>query len=319
MTDALRRIDKVRQIRRAIGLTIGAAIYSAGLNLFLIPNHVIDGGVTGISLLIQALTGIPFSVLIVLLNVPFFYMGYKSLGPRLAASSMFAIIVLSLCSSRLEKMMPATNDPFLSTIFGGIIIGLGVGIVIKNGGSTDGTEIVAIWMDSRSSFSVGEIVMFFNFFILGAAGFVFSWNSAMYSLIAYFICSRMIDAVSTGLDSSKGIFIITTCYDDVSDAIVHDMHRAVTRLHGQGGFLKDDKDVLYCVISRLEAALPDHKSRNSSRSSATSIPPLSSPYSTCRKSKAGLSARKYKNEQEIKKIKAGKNLWPFLFFPFANQ
>ena len=224
MTDALRRIDKVRQIRRAIGLTIGAAIYSAGLNLFLIPNHVIDGGVTGISLLIQALTGIPFSVL----------------------------IVLSLCSSRLEKMMPATNDPFLSTIFGGIIIGLGVGIVIKNGGSTDGTEIVAIWMDSRSSFSVGEIVMFFNFFILGAAGFVFSWNSAMYSLIAYFICSRMIDAVSTGLDSSKGIFIITTCYDDVSDAIVHDMHRAVTRLHGQGGFLKDDKDVLYCVISRLE-------------------------------------------------------------------
>ena len=195
MTDALRRIDKVRQIRRAIGLTIGAAIYSAGLNLFLIPNHVIDGGVTGISLLIQALTGIPFSVLIVLLNV---------------------------------------------------------GIVIKNGGSTDGTEIVAIWMDSRSSFSVGEIVMFFNFFILGAAGFVFSWNSAMYSLIAYFICSRMIDAVSTGLDSSKGIFIITTCYDDVSDAIVHDMHRAVTRLHGQGGFLKDDKDVLYCVISRLE-------------------------------------------------------------------
>lgn len=252
MTDALRRIDKVRQIRRAIGLTIGAAIYSAGLNLFLIPKHVIDGGVTGISLLIQALTGIPFSVLIVLLNVPFFYMGYKSLGPRLAASSMFAIIVLSLCSSRLEKMMPATNDPFLSTIFGGIIIGLGVGIVIKNGGSTDGTEIVAIWMDSRSSFSVGEIVMFFNFFILGAAGFVFSWNSAMYSLIAYFICSRMIDAVSTGLDSSKGIFIITTCYDDVSDAIVHDMHRAVTRLHGQGGFLKDDKDVLYCVISRLE-------------------------------------------------------------------
>lgn len=153
MTDALRRIDKVRQIRRAIGLTIGAAIYSAGLNLFLIPNHVIDGGVTGISLLIQALTGIPFSVLIVLLNVPFFYMGYKSLGPRLAASSMFAIIVLSLCSSRLEKMMPATNDPFLSTIFGGIIIGLGVGIVIKNGG-VDG------WHGNRGDLDGQPVVVF---------------------------------------------------------------------------------------------------------------------------------------------------------------
>ena len=252
MTIAGRDMDVVSIIRKILGLTIGAIIYSAGLNLFLIPNHIIDGGVTGISLLVQALTGVPFSLLIVVLNLPFFYLGYRRLGAGLAVSSTYAIVVLSLFSSIFEEMKPATTDPFLSTIFGGIIIGIGVGIVIKSGGSTDGTEIVAIWMDSKSSFSVGEIIMFFNFFILGAAGFVFSWNSAMYSLIAYFICSRMIDAVSTGLDSSKGIFIVTTEYDKVSDAIVHDMHRAVTRLHGQGGFLKDDKDVLYCVVTRLE-------------------------------------------------------------------
>lgn len=252
MTIAGRDMDVVPIIRKILGLTIGAIIYSAGLNLFLIPNHIIDGGITGISLLVQALTGVPFSLLIVVLNLPFFYLGYRRLGAGLAVSSTYAIVVLSLFSSIFEEMKPATTDPFLSTIFGGIIIGIGVGIVIKSGGSTDGTEIVAIWMDSKSSFSVGEIIMFFNFFILGTAGFVFSWNSAMYSLIAYFICSRMIDAVSTGLDSSKGIFIVTTEYDKVSDAIVHDMHRAVTRLHGQGGFLKDDKDVLYCVVTRLE-------------------------------------------------------------------
>lgn len=252
MTIAGRDMDVVSIIRKILGLTIGAIIYSAGLNLFLIPNHIIDGGITGISLLVQALTGVPFSLLIVVLNLPFFYLGYRRLGAGLAVSSTYAIVVLSLFSSIFEEMKPATTDPFLSTIFGGIIIGIGVGIVIKSGGSTDGTEIVAIWMDSKSSFSVGEIIMFFNFFILGASGFVFSWNSAMYSLIAYFICSRMIDAVSTGLDSSKGIFIVTTEYDKVSDAIVHDMHRAVTRLHGQGGFLKDDKDVLYCVVTRLE-------------------------------------------------------------------
>lgn len=252
MTIAGRDMDVVSIIRKILGLTIGAIIYSAGLNLFLIPNHIIDGGITGISLLVQALTGVPFSLLIVVLNLPFFYLGYRRLGAGLAVSSTYAIVVLSLFSSIFEEMKPATTDPFLSTIFGGIIIGIGVGIVIKSGGSTDGTEIVAIWMDSKSSFSVGEIIMFFNFFILGTAGFVFSWNSAMYSLIAYFICSRMIDAVSTGLDSSKGIFIVTTEYDKVSDAIVHDMYRAVTRLHGQGGFLKDDKDVLYCVVTRLE-------------------------------------------------------------------
>ena len=252
MTIAGRSIDVMSILRKILGLTIGAIIYSAGLNLFLIPNHIIDGGVTGISLLVQALTGVPFSVLIVVLNLPFFYLGYKRLGAGLAVSATYAIVILSLCSSYFEQLKPATTDPFLSTIFGGIIIGIGVGIVIKSGGPTDGTEIVAIWMDNRTSFSVGEIIMFFNFFILGAAGFVFSWNSAMYSLIAYFICSRMIDAVSTGLDSSKGVFIVTTDYDKVSDAIVHDMHRAVTRLHGQGGFLKDDKDVLYCVVTRLE-------------------------------------------------------------------
>lgn len=252
MTIAGKSIDVMSILRKILGLTIGAIIYSAGLNLFLIPNHIIDGGVTGISLLVQALTGVPFSVLIVVLNLPFFYLGYKRLGAGLAVSATYAIVILSLCSSYFEQLKPATTDPFLSTIFGGIIIGIGVGIVIKSGGSTDGTEIVAIWMDNRTSFSVGEIIMFFNFFILGAAGFVFSWNSAMYSLIAYFICSRVIDAVSTGLDSSKGIFIVTTEYDQVSDAIVHDMHRAVTRLHGQGGFLKDDKDVLYCVVTRLE-------------------------------------------------------------------
>ena len=248
----IKNIELWKICRKLMGLTVGAMIYSAGLNLFLVPNHVIDGGVTGISLLVQELTGIPFSVLIILLNLPFFYVGYRRLGLPLAASSTYAIVVLSLCSSYFESMKPATSDPFLSTIFGGIIIGIGVGIVIKSGGSTDGTEILAIWLDNKSAFSVGEIIMFFNLFILGAAGFIFNWNSAMYSLITYFICSRMIDAVSTGLDSSKGVFIVTTAYDDVADAIVHDMHHAVTRLHGQGGFLKDDKDVLYCVVSRLE-------------------------------------------------------------------
>ena len=252
MRDRLSSAEWVKLFRKFLGLTIGAMIYSAGLNLFLIPNHIIDGGVTGISLLMQALTGIPFSILIILLNLPFFSIGYRRLGLPLAASSTYAIVILSLCSSYFETMKPITTDPFLSTIFGGIIVGIGVGIVIKSGGSTDGPEIMAIWLDNKSAFSVGEIIMFFNLFILGAAGFVFNWNSAMYSLIAYFICSRMIDTVSTGLDSSKGVFIVTTSYDDVADAIVHDMHRAVTRLHGQGGFLKDDKDVLYCVVSRLE-------------------------------------------------------------------
>ena len=247
-----RKIDVLHELKMMVGLLIGSMIYSFGLNLFLVPNNIIDGGVTGISLLLSELFGIPFSVLIVALNIPFFILGYRQLGKRLAACSMFAILVLSFWSHIFEQMEPVTTDPFLSTIFGGILIGLGIGLVIKSGGSLDGTEIVAIYFDRRSAFSIGEIVLFFNLFILGSAGFVFTWNSAMYSLITYFICSRMMDAVSTGLDSSKGVFIVTTKYDEVTHAILHDMHYSVTKLHGRGGFLNDDKDVLYTVISRLE-------------------------------------------------------------------
>jgi uncharacterized membrane-anchored protein YitT (DUF2179 family) len=237
---------------KIVGLTLGAIIYTAGLDLFLVPNNIIDGGVIGISLMLQYLLGIPFSVLVVLLNLPFFYIGYRRLGKGIALSATYAIFVVAVCSHIFTRMTPVSKDPFLATIYGGIIIGIGVGIVIRSGGSTDGSEIMAIVLDNKTSFSVGELVLFMNIFIMGCAGLVFDWNSALYSLIAYFICSRMIDAVSEGLDSSKGIFIITSEFDAVSDAIIHDMNRSVTLLHGQGGYLKDDKDVLYCVVSRLE-------------------------------------------------------------------
>ena len=237
---------------KVLGLTLGAVIYTAGLDLFLVPNHVIDGGVIGISLMLQHLLGIPFSLLVVLLNLPFFYLGYRRLGRGIAAAATYAIVVVAVCSSFFSRMAPVSIDPLLATIYGGILIGIGVGIVIRCGGSTDGSEILAIVLDNNTSFSVGELVLFMNIFIMGCAGLVFNWNSALYSLMAYFICSRLIDTVSEGLDSSKGIFIITTNFEAVSDAIVHVLHRAVTHLHGQGGFLKDDKDVLYCVVSRLE-------------------------------------------------------------------
>lgn len=202
--------------------------------------------------MLQHLLGIPFSLLVVLLNLPFFYLGYRRLGRGIAAAATYAIVVVAVCSSFFSRMAPVSIDPLLATIYGGILIGIGVGIVIRCGGSTDGSEILAIVLDNNTSFSVGELVLFMNIFIMGCAGLVFNWNSALYSLMAYFICSRLIDTVSEGLDSSKGIFIITTNFEAVSDAIVHDLHRAVTHLHGQGGFLKDDKDVLYCVVSRLE-------------------------------------------------------------------
>ncbi len=140
----------------------------------------------------------------------------------------------------------------MSTIYGGIIISLGVGLIIRWGGSLDGTEVLAIIADRRTPFSVGETIMFFNLFILGSSGFVFSWDSAMYSLVAYFIAYKMIDVVTNGLDEMKGMLIVTGKHDQVTDCLTRDMGRAVTLINGEGAYKREKTMILYCVVSRLE-------------------------------------------------------------------
>lgn len=239
-------------IKKYLVLIIGSLIYSAGLEIFLVPNNIIDGGLVGISIMASYLTGIPFGVYMLVLNLPFLYLGYKQIGKTFAISTIISIIALSIFSEFLEPVPQITQDYFLAAIFGGIIAGAGVGLVIRQGGSLDGTEITAIILDRKTSFSVGEVVMFFNLFILGAAGFVFGWDKAMYSLVAYFIISKMIDVVLKGLDESYAVMIVSDEYEEIADALMQRLGRGVTYLHGQGAYTGDDKQVLYCVVTRLE-------------------------------------------------------------------
>ena len=247
-----RRKTAMDWIKKYLVLIIGSLIYSAGLEIFLVPNNIIDGGIVGISIMASYLTGIPFGVYMVVLNLPFLYLGYKQIGRTFAISTIISIIALSIFSEFLEPVPRITEDYFLAAIFGGIIAGAGVGLVIRQGGSLDGTEITAIILDRKTSFSVGEVVMFFNLFILGAAGFVFGWDKAMYSLVAYFIISKMIDVVLKGLDESYSVMIFSDEYEEIADALMHRLGRGVTYLHGQGAYTGDDKQVLYCVVTRLE-------------------------------------------------------------------
>lgn len=247
-----RRKTAMDWIKKYLVLIIGSLIYSAGLEIFLVPNNIIDGGVVGISIMASYLTGIPFGVYMLVLNLPFLYLGYKQIGKTFAISTIISIIALSIFSEFLEPVPRITEDYFLAAIFGGIIAGAGVGLVIRQGGSLDGTEITAIILDRKTSFSVGEVVMFFNLFILGAAGFVFGWDKAMYSLVAYFIISKMIDVVIKGLDESYAVMIVSDEYEEIADALMHRLGRGVTYLHGQGAYTGDDKQVLYCVVTRLE-------------------------------------------------------------------
>lgn len=248
------RITKVNFIKKAIFLFIGASLMAVGLEVFLIPNNVVDGGITGISIISSYLTDLPLGLFLVILNLPFLLIGYKQIGKTFAFSTLYAVIVMAVGTYLLHHVSAFTEDLLLATVFGGIILGIGVGIVIRFGGSLDGTEIVAILLNKKTPFSVGEIVMFFNFFILGSAGFVFGWDRAMYSLIAYFIAFKMIDIVIEGLDDSKSVWIISEKSQDIGDALVSRLGRGVTYLNGEGGFTGGHKRVIFCVITRLEEA-----------------------------------------------------------------
>lgn len=240
--------------RRIFFIILGAGLVGVALEIFLVPNQIIDGGVTGISIMSSHLSGVPIGIFLTLLNLPFLIIGYRTIGKTFALSTLLGVIVLSIATTLLHPVPPFTEETFLAAVFGGIFLGAGTGIVIRAGGSLDGTEIVAILFSKKTPFSVGEVVMFINVFILGSAGFVYSWDRAMYSLIAYFIAFKVIDLTIEGLNESKSCWIISDNYREIGDAIVDRLGRGVTFLNGEGGYTGDQKKVIFCVITRLEEA-----------------------------------------------------------------
>lgn len=233
-------------------IILGATLSSIGLEIFLIPNNIIDGGIVGISIMSSYITHLPLGMFTFCLNLPFLIMGYRQIGKTFVVSTLFAIICLSVGVSLLHPISGLTHDVFLAAIFGGIINGAGVGLIIRAGGSLDGTEMVAIIFDKKISFSIGEIVMFFNVFILGSASFLYGWDRAMYSLVTYFIAFKVIDIVVEGFDNSKAVMIVSDCYSDIAAALTDRLGRGVTLLEGQGGYSKLETTVIYVVVSRLE-------------------------------------------------------------------
>ena len=241
-------------INKMIFMVTGSILVAIGLEIFLIPNNIIDGGIVGISIMASYLTSIPLGIFTFVLNIPFFIIGYKQIGKTFALSTMFSVACMSIGTAFLHPIPGLTTDMLLATVFGGIILGVGVGLIIRNGGSLDGTEIIAILLDKRSPFSIGEIVMFFNLFILGGSGFVFGWDRAMYSLIAYFIAFKVIDVTVEGLEEAKAVVIVSEKNKDISEAIMDRLGRGLTLLDGKGAYKGTPTNVIYVVITRLEIA-----------------------------------------------------------------
>lgn len=241
----------LKLIKNLFFMTIGAVIAGFALEAFLVPNAVIDGGVIGVSMIVSHLTKWNLGLLVIILNTPFILLAWKKMGKLFVFSTAYANIILAL-SLNFFHSYKVTGDVILASVFGGIVLGVGVGLILKNEASLDGTEILSLLVSKKFGFSVGEFIMGINLFIYLAAGKVFGWESAMYSIITYFIASKVIDIVMEGLNSSKSVRIISDDAGAIGNALIERLDISVTYLKGIGGYSGQDKDLIYCVITRLE-------------------------------------------------------------------
>ena len=240
-------------LKRLLVIAIGCFIAAFSIECFLLPNKIIDGGIVGISMMANLLTGIPLIAFLVVLNFPFILLALKKFGKPFVFQTIFAVLTFGgFAYLDHSYFKPATDDMLLSAIFGGILLGLGVGLVLRNNASLDGTEILAIKFNQNTVFSVGEIIMFFNVFIFASAGFLLGWERAMYSVLTYYTAYKVIDMVLQGLEESKSIFVVSDKSTQIGDLIMNQMGRGVTYIDAEGGYTGVKKKLLYCVINRFE-------------------------------------------------------------------
>lgn len=232
-------------------VAVGAVIAAFAIEEFLAPNNIMDGGVVGISMVTDVFLPMPLSVITILFNLPFLYVGFRQMGAQFVVKTMLGMAFFSGALQIFSMWRMATLEPLLATVFGGVVLGIGVGLVIRYGGCLDGTETMAILISKKTSFSVGQIILVFNILIYLVVGILFGADRAMYSLLTYFITSKVIDLVEVGLDEAKAVMIITNEGKQIADAIYERLGRTVTLLEGEG-LISGKKVVLYCVVTRME-------------------------------------------------------------------
>lgn len=242
----------MREIANVILIALG--ILSAGLGLkgFLLSSRFIDGGVTGVSMLMSDVLGLPLSILILVINLPFIAVGYRQIGPRFALKSALAIAGLSICLA-VVKYPDVTPDKLLTAVFGGFFIGAGIGLAIRGGAVLDGTEVAALLVSRHSSLlRVGDVILILNIFIFSAAAFILGIESALYSILTYFAASKTIDFLIHGIEEYTAVIVISERSEEIRQAIIRDLGRGVTVYKGRRGWTDAEQDILFCVVTRLE-------------------------------------------------------------------
>ena len=253
------RIDwtQVLNFRNLLYLTIGTALAVLAMKGFMIPNRFLDGGITGISILLHEIFHINISFLVIILNVLFIYLGYKRIGKTFAVQTSIAVVLLSIGLLFID-INPITHDKLLIAIFGGLLMGTGVGLVIRGGGVIDGAEVIAVFTGRKTGFSNSEIIMLINTIIFAVAALQFGLETAMYSIITYFTASRATNYVVDGIEEFTAMNIICSQPEDVKNLLVNDLGKGITVYKGEKGYLpgsfevKTSADIIVTIITRLE-------------------------------------------------------------------
>ncbi len=247
----------IRNGKHLLQIVAGTCLAVIAMKGFMIPNRFLDGGITGISILLHEIFHLKISLLVVFLNLPFIYLGYKRIGKTFAVQTSIAVALLSL-GLVFINIGPITSDRLLIAIFGGILIGSGIGLVIRAGGVIDGAEVIAVFTKRRTGFSNSEIIMAINTIIFAIAAIKFGIETAMYSVITYFTATRATDYVVDGIEEFTAMNIISSQVEEVKSLLVNDLGKGITVYKGERGYLpgsfevKSDCEIIVTIVTRLE-------------------------------------------------------------------
>ena len=232
-------------------MLIGVYLATLGLKGFLIPNHFIDGGITGLSMLVSEVTNFPLHFVLLIINLPFVILGFFIMGWSLPFRGVLSIVMLSL-SLHFIEIPSFTSEPILVAVFGGIFLGAGIGVTIRAGSALDGTEILALILNKRYPVTVGDVLLWFNVMLFTCSIYVLGMEIAMYSILTYFSAAKAVDFIVTGLDEHISMMIVTSKSKEIRQFLLEEFQKGVTVLKGEGGYSLKDQDVLFCVVTRFD-------------------------------------------------------------------
>lgn len=249
------KVTILQSLRDVFLMLMGIGSAAFGLESFLLPSNFIDGGATGISLLISEVAGLPLYGLLILVNIPFVFLGYKIIGRAFAVKTALAITGLAICVATIH-FPEVTHDKLLVAVFGGFFLGAGIGLTVRGGAVIDGTEVLAIYLSKKFGTTIGDIIVFINIIIFSTAAYFLSVEAALYSLITYLSASKTLDFIIEGIEEYTSVTIISSHSEEIREMIINRMGRGVTIYNGKSGFGKSgetrDVDIIFTVVTRLE-------------------------------------------------------------------